>query len=66
MIVSTKGRYALRVMVELAAAPQGEYQPLARISEGQGISLDGYNDGGSGTEDVSGSESEDYEDYYFN
>ncbi len=34
--------------------------------EGQGISLDGYNDGGSGTEDVSGSESEDYEDYYFN
>ena len=38
MVVSSKGRYALRVMVELAAAPQGEYQPLARISEGQGIS----------------------------
>ena len=38
MVVSSKGRYALRVMVELAAAPAGEYQPLARISERQGIS----------------------------
>ena len=32
MVVSSKGRYALRGMVELAAAPAGEYQPLARIS----------------------------------
>ena len=38
MVVSSKGRYALRVMVELAAAPEGEYLPLARISEEQGIS----------------------------
>ena len=38
MVVSSKGRYALRVMVELAAAPQGEYLPLAAISGRQGIS----------------------------
>ena len=38
MVVSSKGRYALRVMVELAAAAPGEYQPLARISARQGIS----------------------------
>ena len=38
MVVSRKGRYALRVMGELAAAAPGEYQPLARISARQGIS----------------------------
>ena len=38
MVVSSKGRYALRAMGELAGAAPGEYQPLARISEGQGIS----------------------------
>ena len=38
MVVSSKGRYALRVMVELAAAPAGEYLPLAGISGRQGIS----------------------------
>ena len=32
MVVSSKGRYALRVMVELAAAAPGEYQPLDRKS----------------------------------
>ena len=33
MIVSTKGRYALRVMVNFAGRPQGEYIPLKAISE---------------------------------
>ena len=28
MIVSTKGRYALRVMINFAQRPQGEYVPL--------------------------------------
>ena len=38
MIVSTKGRYALRVMVNFAGRPQGEYIPLKAISEEEGIS----------------------------
>ena len=38
MLVSTKGRYALRVMLELAERPVGEYAALATIAEDQGIS----------------------------
>ena len=38
MIVSTKGRYALRVMVGLALRPAGEYVPLKEIAESEGIS----------------------------
>ena len=38
MIVSSKGRYALRVMVALAQQPQGEYVPLKEIAEAEGIS----------------------------
>ena len=39
MIVSTKGRYALRVMVHFAQRGQGEYIPLKEIAEAEGISL---------------------------
>lgn len=38
MLVSTKGRYALRVMLELAERLEGEYAALATIAEDQGIS----------------------------
>ena len=38
MIVSTKGRYALRVMVCLALRHDGEYVPLKEIAEAEGIS----------------------------
>ena len=38
MIVSTKGRYALRVMVCLADSPEGAYVPLKEIAENEGIS----------------------------
>lgn len=38
MLVSTKGRYALRVMVELAEHEKGEYVPLKVIAQKQGIS----------------------------
>ena len=38
MIVSTKGRYALRVMIDLAAHNDGSFVPLAEIAERQGIS----------------------------
>ena len=38
MIVSTKGRYALRVMVGLALRHSGEYVPLKEIAEEEGIS----------------------------
>ena len=38
MIVSTKGRYALRVMVYLARHSQEEYVPLKEIAESEGIS----------------------------
>ena len=39
MKVSTKGRYALRVMLDLAINNTGEYIPLKDISERQNISL---------------------------
>ena len=38
MIVSTKGRYALRVMVCFAQKEPGEYIPLKEIAEAEGIS----------------------------
>ena len=38
MIVSSKGRYALRVMVALAQAPEGEYIPLKGIAQAEDIS----------------------------
>ena len=38
MIVSTKGRYALRVMVRLALARADGYIPLKEIAEAEGIS----------------------------
>ena len=38
MIVSTKGRYALRVMVNFAQRDREEYIPLKEIAEAEGIS----------------------------
>ncbi len=38
MIVSSKGRYALRVMVALGQKPVGEYVPLKEIAAAEGIS----------------------------
>ena len=38
MIVSTKGRYALRVMVNFARRDREEYIPLKEIAEAEGIS----------------------------
>ena len=38
MIVSTKGRYALRVMVHFAQKSTGEFIPLKEIAEAEGIS----------------------------
>lgn len=38
MIVSTKGRYALRVMIDLAEQNTQERTPLKEIAERQGIS----------------------------
>ena len=38
MMISTKGRYALRVMIDLARHDSGSYVPLSEISERQGIS----------------------------
>ena len=38
MLVSTKGRYALRVMLELAQSRPDTYMPLPLIAQRQGIS----------------------------
>ena len=38
MIISTKGRYALRVMIDLAKNQDGNYIPLKEIAERQEIS----------------------------
>ncbi len=38
MVVSTKGRYALRVMIDLAQHQASDYIPLKEIAERQGIS----------------------------
>ena len=37
MIVSTRGRYALHVMIALAERPAGEFVPLKEIAEEQSI-----------------------------
>ena len=39
MTVSTRGRYALRVMVELSLQPRDTYTPLRTIAQRQDISL---------------------------
>ena len=39
MIISTRGRYALRVMLDLAESGNGEYIAMRKIAERQGISL---------------------------
>jgi len=37
--ISTKGRYALRLMIDIAMNSKGEYIPLKEISERQDISI---------------------------
>ena len=37
-MISTKGRYALRVMIDLAQQPEGQFVPLEEIANRQGIS----------------------------
>lgn len=39
MLVSTRGRYAIRIMLELCSREPGERVSLAELSEKQGISL---------------------------
>ncbi len=39
MMISTKGRYALRVMTQLAQSEEGKLIPLKEIAGDQGISL---------------------------
>lgn len=39
MMISTRGRYALRVMTELAAHTDDGYIPMKKVAERQGISL---------------------------
>lgn len=39
MMISTRGRYALRVMIELAEQSKGQYIPMKEIAEHQKISL---------------------------
>ncbi len=39
MKISTKGRYALRIMIDLARQPQDQVVPLKDISKRQGITL---------------------------
>ena len=39
MMISTRGRYALRVMIDLAENSKGEYIPMKSVAERQNISL---------------------------
>lgn len=39
MIISTRGRYALRILIDIAENGNGEYIPLKQIAQRQGISL---------------------------
>ena len=55
MIVSTKGRYALRVMVCFAQKDPGEYIPLKEIAEAENITM--VNCSGKGVADLTGLES---------
>ena len=38
MMISTRGRYALKVMIDLAAHSDGQYIPLKEIAERQNCS----------------------------
>lgn len=38
MLISTKGRYALRVLIDLAEQPEGRYVPLKEVAGRQEIS----------------------------
>ena len=38
-MISTKGRYALRVMIDLAENDSGKYIPLKDVADRQGISI---------------------------
>lgn len=38
-MISTRGRYALRVMIDMAEHPNGTYIPMKEVAERQGISL---------------------------
>lgn len=38
-MISTRGRYALRVLVDLAEQDRGDYVPLNEIADRQGISI---------------------------
>ena len=39
MMVSTRGRYALRVLIDLAENSEGGYIPMKAVAERQGLSL---------------------------
>lgn len=39
MKISTKGRYALRIMIDLALNDNGEYIPIKAVAERQGVSV---------------------------
>ena len=39
MMVSTRGRYALRVLIDLAENSEGAYIPMKAVAERQGLSL---------------------------
>ena len=39
MMISTRGRYALRVMIDLAEHTGDGYIPMKKVAERQGISL---------------------------
>ncbi len=39
MMISTKGRYALRILSDLATLPEGEFASVKEIADAQGISL---------------------------
>ena len=38
MLISTKGRYALRILTDMAERENGEFQPLSELARKQGIS----------------------------
>lgn len=39
MMISTKGRYALRVMIDLAENERGSYIPMKEVANRQGLSI---------------------------
>ena len=39
MIVSTRGRYALRIMIDIAENGGGKYIPMKEVAERQNLSL---------------------------